>query len=235
MTALRVFGWIIVPYIMIFIQWSQVRGWKKFGVFFLDWAVLAIEFGIISRVTMNINFGVVAMLYGPAQLVLFIIAGMVSFNKKERSKQLAKGIEKNIRVFHVDGLNLGESACDLDLYADKLQIKNIETNQILEIYTDQIFKADVENIRKETNFSLGKAAIGEVVAGPVGAVIAGASGGSKATLKNLLTIGFVTKENENKEISFVDTSGVWSVGFARAVRSKIKGITTETEPTIHQL
>lgn len=158
-------------------------------------------------------------------LIILSIVGLVaSVRRSRRHKKYAKsvGAEKALKAIHMDGLDFGKTECLLLLFPDKLRIENPVTNRSFEIPIESIRRSEAEQVRKNTSFSIGKAVLGEAVAGPLGAAVAGSSGGSTADgTKHLVDIQFTAKEGETKQIIFLTTHGIAAIKFSARLNARI--------------
>jgi hypothetical protein len=177
------------------------------------------------------------------QLFLWLIAiGLLAYffflilrGRKNKREAKAAGAERKIDAFHVEGLDIGPTKCQVYLFPEKVQINNEFTGQNFEIPITNIYSSVAEQVRKKKAFSLGKAALGEAIAGPLGALYAGSKGGTKSTGKWTLEIGFITKNGEEKKVLFLDQTGFSAINFANSLRRKIGQNRRASDPVVREL
>ncbi|GEO27021.1 hypothetical protein AAC03nite_28060 [Alicyclobacillus acidoterrestris] len=111
---------------------------------------------------------------------------------------------RTAKVKHVNGLEVGETVCELVLFSDRLIIRNDFTNLELSIPLSSIYLAGLASqIIDEQGFSIGGAFLGDLIAGPLGAVIGGIGAGHKKGSKNILIIRYL--DDGEKQLIFRNT------------------------------
>lgn len=209
--ARDIIGWIFIPFIMVYVTWRKTGAWTKFGAFFLSIIVLLIEAMIAAVLAHNPNFGLIALFYIPIQLVLYLIFSMISANKElagnfEKRLQSGQSVESLI-VTHLKGLPIGETECKLSLFKDYMQIESSFSNKNFQIPYTRVFQFDADDVTvNKRKSAIGRAIIGEMIAGPTGAMVGALSARGtnkkKVNMQKYINIGFLNADENEQHVNF---------------------------------
>jgi hypothetical protein len=211
MFLLNVIGWVFIPYIMVYVTWKKTTKAVKFGVFFLAIAVLLIEAMIGSGIAHNPNIGLISLIYIPVQLVLYLIFSMISANTEladDFKEKLESGrAVDSLNVTHLKGLSIGESDCKLSLHKEYLEIESLFSNKSFQIPLHRIFQFDADDVTvSKRKSAIGRAIIGEMIAGPTGAMVGALSARGtkeiKVKMQKYINVGFLNANENEQHVHF---------------------------------